>query len=141
VSVHDLYVNGTSFKGLSGVLVPDWGCLYDVDVFRGENKVVPGLPGEVGVDLVRDAYNFSFDFDVAGATDAELVSRIAAVRAVLVASGGTYTLTRRLPQTLTPFYNDDTCLGQFRGLEWVDTVNPLDIRGRVTFRNLDGAWA
>lgn len=143
MSVHDLYVGSTptSVKGITGLLVDDWGGIYDVDVFRGVNKTIPGLPGETGVDLVRDAYDFAVAFHLAGTTDHALVTNIGTLRTALNSSGGTYTLTRRLPQSGSPFYNEDTCLGQFRGLVWTDTINPLDISGVMTFRNLDGAWA
>lgn len=141
MTVHDLYLGATSFKGLTGVQSPDFGGLYDVDVFRGSNKVIPGLDGETGVDLVRDAYDFPVPFHIKQPTDAELVAAIAGLRAALNASGGRYTLTRRLPQTLTPFYADTTCNGQYRGLTWTDTEDPLTAIGVVVFRNLDGAWA
>lgn len=139
MSVHDLYVGATSVKGLSGILVPDWGGLYDIDVYRGEDKTFPGMPGQSGVEATRDAYVFQIAFNLKGADEAGLQTNIGALRA-LWSSSVLFTATRRLPQALTPFYVAKTCNAKYQGLVWTDTTHPLDIAGVLSIKNLDGEW-
>lgn len=135
----DLRTSVGSLKAVPGILVDDWAGLLDVDVFRGDNKLIPGLPGRVGVELVRDSYEFTVPFALQGGTRAELLTRISTVRALFPTT--LLTLTRRQSTDTTPFYAATTCAGQYRGLAWTDTANPLDISGVLTFTNLDGVWA
>lgn len=143
MSVHDLFAGTTSLKGFPGMLIPDFGFLYDRDVFRGENKTLPGTPGEIASadGLTVDYYDMVIGFHIEGDTDAQLMTRIASLRATLNASNGLYVLTRRLPLATSPFYFEDSCNGQYRGLDWPDTSNALDIEGRIVLRNLDGGWS
>lgn len=126
-----LLIGGTSFESIAGVTVPDWNMLLDVDVFRGANKVLPGIDGEIGVELVRDAYDIPpIGFSLKAADRAGLYTAVAAIRALFPT-----TLV-----TLTRVDDSATCSGQYRGIAWSGD-HETDIDGTLFLRNLDGAWA
>ena len=149
-SYEDLLVGSgtpTSLKGMPGVefVTTDnsdpWAGFLVEAPLRGQNKVLPGTPGEVGADLVADAFDFSIGpFVIKGATRPEFLSRLAAVRALFVAVN--VTLTRRM-ETLAvdPFYEDDSCNGQYRGLTVTGTPSPTEADVVLALRNLDGGWS
>lgn len=134
----DIRTSVGSLKAVAGIVIDDWTGLLDVDVFRGDPKLIPGMPGRLGVELVRDAYDFSVPFSLSGSTPAELYDRIASLRALFPTTK--LTLIRRLSAALTPFYVDKTCNGLYRGLTWTNS-HPTDRDGVLSFTNLDGAWA
>ena len=121
-----------------GILVADWSGLLPVRAYRGGNKALPKMPGEVGAELTLDAYDFTVPFSLKGATRPELYDRIDTLLALFPTTLST--LTRRRTAAATPFYVDDTANGQFRGLVWTNTDSHLDIDGVLSFRNLDGEW-
>jgi hypothetical protein len=135
----DFLISTTSFRSLTGVITDDLGGLLDQDVLRGENDIIDGAPGEQGVTLVRAAYDFAIPFNVKGSTRVALFANIASIRGMFTLAPQTF--IRRRPKTASPFYEDHTCNGQYRGLVWQDTSNPLDIGGTLLLRNLDGSWS
>lgn len=138
--------NGTSFLlSVTGLIVDDWSGLLDVDVFRGANETLDGMPGEVeSTDgLTVAAYDFSVPFNLKAASLPALYTAIGTIRALWTGPG--LVLTRRRAKALTPFYEDHTCNAQYLGLSWPDAdgraMAALDIGGLLTFRNLDGSWS
>jgi hypothetical protein len=139
----DFLASSTSLRGISGILVDDLSGLLDQDVLRGENDIIDGAPGEQGVTLVRAAYDFAIPFNLKATTLPGLYAAITTVRAMFTLAPQTF--TRRRSKTASPFYEDHTCNGQYRGLVWndagPDSMKSLDIGGTLLLRNLDGSWS
>lgn len=152
------FVGATNLMSLTGFTFRDiTPVLLTGGPWRGENEVIPGMPGEVGTTWVRDAYDMPLPFTI-GPEDgsgvissspttmrAQMLANLAALEAVFTTSNATH--TRRLAKATTPFYVDTTCDGQCRSitLEQVvgDEGNPdaFSVDGVLNLRNLSGGWA
>lgn len=118
--------------------------------FRGRNRIIVGMPGQVSYVKPREAFAFGVPIglgpeDGSGATPATIAARriqflanYAALQAIFTDNTGTF--TRRLSKTLTPLYDDDTCDAEFLGFTITTQDSEDTLLGTLNFVNLDGAW-
>lgn len=106
------------------------------------NVTIEGMPGQAGTIKVYDQFDFTIGFRVSADDDPTFLAALAAVEALFPTN--LLPFTRRMSQTLTPFYVDTTCDGEFVGI----TLTPPDgepdsltVDGVLNLRNLSGEWA
>ena len=136
----DLLLNGTSLRGISGVYVVDWKALLLEAPYRGANRTIPGLPGQVGTVKVRDSYVMDFPV-VLKANEKRSQINILASIATAVGSDNLVTLSRVLPIDGVGGTSTTTCTGDYQPGVALDSINWLTGRTTLSFVNLDGAWA
>lgn len=142
---------GTDVKSVASLHFGDLSGLLETGGFRGGNRTIPGMPGQVSYSKVRDAFPFTVPIglgpeDGSGVLAATLAAQriqflanYAALQAIF--STNTATLTRRLSKTLTPFYVDTTCSAEFLGFTITEQPTESTMLGVLSFVNLSGAWA
>ena len=136
----DLLINGTSLRGISGVYVQSWQALLMAAPYRGANRMIPGLPGEVGIVKVTDSYVMDFPIVVTASAKYAQVAILAAIDAA-VGADNLVTLTRRLPTDAAGTYADTTCNADYQRGVLLDSINWLTGRTTLSFVNLDGGWS
>lgn len=144
--VDTLLVDGTDIQSLSGVAVTSLTGLLAPGIRRGSPDVIPGRQGQLGAQLVYDAYPFSIPIIVFGGTGTDLQRRaamIANLTAAIAAVGGQSTgglvvLKRRLAK-VGGGYDTHTANGQFVRMNMTEP-NFETGQTELQFVNLDGSW-
>ena len=133
-----LIVDGVDVQSLTGITVTRLD-LFAPGTRRGSDDVIPGRQGVVRAPKIYDAYAFSVEILVEGATRAEMVANLAAAGAAIGGgSDGDVTLTRRL--STTGGYVDHNANGEFVGWTAIDLLNPQTGATELQFLNTSGAW-
>lgn len=133
-----LLVDGVDIRSLAGIIVTRMD-LSAPGTRRGSADTIPGRQGQLGARLPYDAYVFAVTITVIGASEAEYVTRLAAVGAAVAGDSGLVALARRLP-TSGGGYVQHTANGQFAGGLSFDLLNPVSGETELSFINLSGAW-
>lgn len=137
----DLLINGTSLRGISGLYVQSWDALLPLKgPYRGANRRIPGLPGEVGTVKVRDAYAMDFPVVVVASTKWAQLAVFAAIETA-VGSDNLVTLSRVVPTDSSGATSTLTCNGDYQPDIARDSINWVTGRTTLAFANLDGLWA
>ena len=138
-----LLINGTDLRGITGLKIIGDMNLYAPGTRRGSDDVIPGRRGQLAAPgLVLDAYSFTVDVQIQGATRGQRNARLASIGTTLVgtAADGLVTLTRRLANSADTGYDTFTAQGRFvAGLSFA-ILNPYTGKTQLQFLNLDGAW-
>lgn len=139
-----LIVDGVDLQNIAGITVTNLDGLLAPGTRRGENVVVPGRRGAIGVPKVYDAYEFAVGITVDGgdgtaqARRVTMLARLATLSAALDGDGGLVTLTRRIANSTT--YVEHTASGEFVDGLQVTLLNADTGETELQFVNLDGAW-
>jgi hypothetical protein len=138
VSLPDtLLVNGTDIQSIDGLTLEDASALHLDGPYRGENLVMPGRPGQVSYEKVRDAYVMDFPVVLAGDSRQDFLDVLDAVRALCPTN--LCELTRRLTDGGGSV--DDYCDGEYLANQSVALLNAQTGRTVLSFVNLFGEWS
>lgn len=127
-----LLINGTNLLSIDGVVVTDFSGVHVDGPYRGENLVVPGMPGAVSYAKVRDAYTFDIGIGMVADDRAGFLTCLNAIRALMP----TNLVTLGLTLTGSSWY----CTAEYIANTAVNLLNPNTGRTSLEFINLDGAW-
>lgn len=143
-----LFIGATDLQSLDGVVFNDISGLLEEGPLRGNNDTIPRRPGEIGAELVPDAFDFSLEVTVL--TDESetnpikrrgiMIARYNALKTACRGTNGLATYTRRLSNAAGS-YDATTCNGQCKTEFAPPALNLETVKLLLTFRNLDGVWA
>jgi len=139
--VDTLLIDGTDVAALPGVRrVGFIDGLYAPGAVRGDDDVIPGRQGQLGVaGLPLERYLITVPVWVSAVDTATLNTNLAALGLVVRGTGGLVSLTRRL--TTSGGHVDHTAAGRFAtGLTPTGERNRQAVALDLQFYNLDGAW-
>jgi hypothetical protein len=145
-----LFIGGVDIQALPGIVVEDLAGLISPGTRRGENDIIPGRTGQVGVPKPLDAFTMRIPiavlpFNATRLQPANAVRRRGMTlenlrRVTTLVAPGLVTLTRRLSSTDADGQVDHTCAADYQTGITVDMLNFETGRTELEFVNLDGCW-
>lgn len=138
-ALRTLLVAGTDLRSWTGVN------LLRADLFapgtrRGSHDTIAGKQGQLGAEMVYDAYSFAVVLEVTGANEAQTITRFRTIGTAVKGTNGLVTLERRLPNSGGTF-DASTAAGQFAGFSDIREISGnTSLTTTLNFVNLDGAW-
>jgi hypothetical protein len=145
-----LFIGDTDIQKLQGIVVEDLAGLIAPGTRRGDNDIIPGRVGQVGVTKPLDAFAMRIPIAVLPFALNREVPYTAVTRrgmtlenlrrVTTLVAPGLVTLTRRISSTNAQGYADHTCAADYQTGITVNMLNFETGRTELEFVNLDGCW-